>query len=387
MRSNESYFGRFGDPQQPGCFCCGRRWPALLAAVLVLFALSSSPPSVARGQETSSPEAAEAYAKAARAQKNNAYDLAADEWMKFLKDYPKDSLAPRASYYLGVCRLQLKQFAPAATAFRQLLDAAPDHELAEDARLNLGWCLYTLGKDQEPKRLAEAAQRFDELLAKHPDGKYSDQALFFGAESRYAAGEIDQAIPLYRRLLKEHADSRFAADGAYALGVALEEAKRYDEAQPVYESFLAKHADSELVNEVKLRKAETPAAIGASPASGRRLHAIGGDAGIRPGGLRPDAARRLLVERGQGRRGGRSLRGIAREVPSLGLSERSRGGRGPRLLPIATRRPGRKMARPSLGKRKGPGRCALVDSDSLASGKTGGGGTSRQGRTAAGRWR
>ena len=262
MRSIEPYVGRCGAPGEQGCFQSWRRWRPLLAALLVLFAQSAGAPPAVPAQETSSPEAAEAYAKAARAQKNNAYDLAADEWTKFLKDYPKDSLAPRTSYYLGVCRLQLKQFAPAATAFRQLLDAAPQHELAEDARLNLGWCLYTLGKDNEPQRLAEAAKRFDELLEKHPDGKYSDQALFFGAECRYAAGEIDQAIPLYRRLLKEHADSRFAADGAYALGVALEEAKRYDEAQAVYDSFLAKHAESELANEVRMRKAETQLQLG-----------------------------------------------------------------------------------------------------------------------------
>src|SRR5688572_31409613 len=52
----------------------------------------------------SSPEAVLAYREAANLQNNGAFDVAAEEWQKFLKDFPKDPLAAKALHYLGVDR-------------------------------------------------------------------------------------------------------------------------------------------------------------------------------------------------------------------------------------------------------------------------------------------
>ena len=40
-------------------------------------------------------------------QDRGVYDLAADEWEKFLKQFLRDRLAAKAHHYLGLCRLLL----------------------------------------------------------------------------------------------------------------------------------------------------------------------------------------------------------------------------------------------------------------------------------------
>ncbi len=55
-------------------------------------------------------------------QDRGVYDLAADEWEKFLEQFPKDPLTPKAQHYLGLCRLLLKQYDAATVAFQRVID-------------------------------------------------------------------------------------------------------------------------------------------------------------------------------------------------------------------------------------------------------------------------
>ncbi len=50
------------------------------------------------------------YTDAANFQNNSAFDLAVDEWTRFLERFADDPLAPKAQHYLGVCQMQLKQY-------------------------------------------------------------------------------------------------------------------------------------------------------------------------------------------------------------------------------------------------------------------------------------
>src|SRR3954468_19003502 len=79
----------------------------------------------ANGQQKAAPassnEAALAFREAANFQNNGAFEIAAEEWQKFLKDYPKDAYATKARHYLGVCQLQMKQYAAAAASFEAVI--------------------------------------------------------------------------------------------------------------------------------------------------------------------------------------------------------------------------------------------------------------------------
>ena len=90
-------------------------------------------PATAQDKKDSPPEAVAMYADAASFQNNGAFELAVDEWVKFLNKYPKDPLALKAQHYNGVCNLQLKKFDKAAEAFEKVLKSDPNFEFAEDA--------------------------------------------------------------------------------------------------------------------------------------------------------------------------------------------------------------------------------------------------------------
>ena len=211
----------------------------------------------------SSPDALSMYADAANYQNKGAYELAADEWNRFLQRFPQDPLVSKAQHYLGVCQLQLKQFAKAAEAFTAVVTKYPKYEQLEDAYLNLGWCQYSLaGSSGDKARYQEAVDTFAKLVEAFPDGKYVDQALFFQGESLYAIGKKKDASVAYGQLVTKHKESRLRCEALYAMGVALEEAAEYKHAARAYDEFLGACGDSELVTEVRMRKAETTLQLG-----------------------------------------------------------------------------------------------------------------------------
>lgn len=114
---------------------------------LLLFGLFLPP--LISGQE-STPEALNVYSDAAGFQNGGQYDLAAEEWEKFLKRFPKDPLFKKAQHYAGVCQLQLKEFEKAAVHFAEAVKD-PKFEQVEDAFLNLAWCQYSIGRKGKPE--------------------------------------------------------------------------------------------------------------------------------------------------------------------------------------------------------------------------------------------
>src|SRR5688572_31228422 len=89
---------------------------AFLFLAAIAGALATAVPAAAQEKAAaSSSEAVLAYREAANFQNNGALEVAAEEWQKFLKNFPKDPLALKAQHYLGICQLQLKQY-PAAAA-------------------------------------------------------------------------------------------------------------------------------------------------------------------------------------------------------------------------------------------------------------------------------
>lgn len=205
----------------------------------------------------SSPEALNTFADAANFQNNGAFDLAVEEWEKFLKQFSQDPLANKARHYAGVCHLQLKNLDQAAAHFQAVIANDPNFELAEDAYLNLGWCQFTLAGKDNAEQLTKAAATFAAHVDKFPKGKYVDQALFYLGESQYAQGKKQPAIEAYQELVDKHPQSSLRSNAMYALGVSREELRQYKEAGQVYDLFLKEFSQNELANEIRLRKGDT----------------------------------------------------------------------------------------------------------------------------------
>ena len=205
----------------------------------------------------SSPQALAMYADAANYQNNSAFDLAAEEWARFLEAFPNDPLTPKAQQYLGVCQLQLKQYAKAAESFQKVVAKFPKFEQIEETYLNLGWCYYSLATAGDATQYPLAAATFNKLAADFPQGKNVDQALFFEAESLYALGKHKEAALVYGKLVTGHADSKLRADALCALGVTLEEMSEWVQANKAYDKFIEGFPRSDLLTEVRMRRAES----------------------------------------------------------------------------------------------------------------------------------
>ncbi len=91
------------------------------------------------GVHSSRPPAAQTmYADAANYQNNRAFDLAAEEWKRFLERFADDPLAAKARHYRGVCLVQLKQYVEAVAEFQAVISKYPQFELLEDVVLEFG---------------------------------------------------------------------------------------------------------------------------------------------------------------------------------------------------------------------------------------------------------
>ena len=241
-----------------------------------------------RGQETaagadaakSSPAALTMYADAANYQNKSAFELAAEEWTRFLDRFADDPLASKAQHYLGVCQVQLKQYAKAAETLQKILAKYPKFELLEETYLNLGWCQYSLATAGESKKYGEAAATFGQLASVYPKGKYVDQALFFQAESFFALNQRKEAALAYGKLVTGYPESKLRCDALYALGVTLEEMGEWAQAGKSYDMFLEGCQKSELLTEVRMRKAETVLQTGDAKSAEGMFAEVAGVAGF-----------------------------------------------------------------------------------------------------------
>lgn len=232
--------------------------PLVVATWVFVFAsAATSPPLVAaeRGAE-------QQFAAAAALHNRQAFDLAADEWQKFLQDFPEDKRASEARHYLGICLLQKPDYAGAAAAFQKLLAADPKFEQIASSQLYLGLAQFNLARSGQADQYAAAEKTLADLLDKHPEGKHVAQALYYRGEAEYAQGKKGAAVKAYRQFVAAFADDPLFPDALYALGVALDETDQAKEAATVYVDFLKRYPEHALTTDVGVRRAEQLAADG-----------------------------------------------------------------------------------------------------------------------------
>ncbi len=140
-----------------------------------------------------------------------------------------------AFYAKGVAYEELKQFDQALSSFRQLLKGCDRAELITDVQLRMGDMLimqkdyaaaidafsdamestqvaddraYALFRQAfahvQAKAPAEAAKKYDRLLAEYPKSNYASAAILASAQSTYRSGNIDEAAKRFRQVLQQN---------------------------------------------------------------------------------------------------------------------------------------------------------------------------------------
>lgn len=215
----------------------------------------------------------------------NRFDFAADEYEKFLADFPKHELVPEAVYFLAESYYQLNRLEDARGRFREV---ATKHTASK----NHAYALYRLGETSQmlgdhaaaeaalaefvakrptdplvefalPKlggaqvglaKWKEAKETLQKALGKFPKGRLRDQTQYDLARALKQLNEKDAAVALYRAVAANSA-SKLADDAQLAVGTQFFEDKNYESAAAAFLELEQKFAGSPWIAAARLNRA------------------------------------------------------------------------------------------------------------------------------------
>ncbi|MGH7137514.1 MAG: tetratricopeptide repeat protein, partial [Pirellulales bacterium] len=210
----------------------------------------------AQTAKTAGDAATRQFAVAQALQAREHYDLAADEWTKFLKNHASDPRAGQAQYFLGVCRFKNKQYQEAIAAFLQVITAYPKSSQLSSAWLHLGLAQYNAAAGGQTDLYAKAAENLATVLKSFPQSKEVTQAAFYRGEALYALGDKAEAAKLYAEVVEKHAKDPLVPEALYALGVTQNELGQTAAAGASYDAYLKQFPGGRHAAEVTLRRGE-----------------------------------------------------------------------------------------------------------------------------------
>lgn len=114
------------------------------------------------------------------------YDLAAQQFSRFVNNYPASNMRPEAGYYTGMSFYELADYENARIEFQSVAVDFPNHKRAADSWYKIGECYLQMNNR------AEAARAFETVKILHP-------AHNMAAESTLRAGELYQQIKQYEK--------------------------------------------------------------------------------------------------------------------------------------------------------------------------------------------
>jgi TolA-binding protein len=142
-------------------------------------------------------------------------------------------LAPDALYGLGWSELELKRREAAAGAFRQLLEAFPEHPNASAAAVYLARTLIDL------KRAPEAVPLLEPFASKHPDHRLLPEARYLLGHARVLAGQSSAGLADLRAFVAAYPQHELAPQARRAVVDALLREGRKPELAEEYKALMA----------------------------------------------------------------------------------------------------------------------------------------------------
>lgn len=210
----------------------------------------------------SSPAAKAAYTAAAALQNRGVWDLASEAWETLLRDHPRDPLAAKGRYYLGLCRLQEGKWPAAAAAFRGVVEGGgkeggADPETVGLARFELARGAFAQAQEQRTvEAYRDAAGALRECLAANPGPGQAGEVSYLLAEALWQAGDRQAALDGWQRFIADHAASPRLPAVLYALGVAQAETGDPVAAAATLRRFAETFPDDKLADEVAIRRSD-----------------------------------------------------------------------------------------------------------------------------------
>ena len=147
-------------------------------------------------------------------------------YQKILKRYPRDRMAPEASFRIGQIQEQRNDYLRAAGAYRFLVEKYPHTQYFDEAiegQFRIGE-MFLGGKKRSilglkiGNMLEAAVEIFASVVRYAPYGKYTARAQFDIGLAREKQGNSDAAIAAYQAVIDKFPNEPVAADAQYQIG-------------------------------------------------------------------------------------------------------------------------------------------------------------------------
>ncbi|MBX9791515.1 MAG: tetratricopeptide repeat protein [Pirellulales bacterium] len=198
------------------------------------------------------------YAVAAGHYAQGRWQLAVDEFSRFLKDFAGHSRQAQAQFYLAEALVQLERYDEARTSFKALLANHPEHRSAAQARFRSAEAAY-LGRHTD-----EARDEFAAFVELHPGDKLAGNACWYLGTLALDSGDATAAERWFRKGLEKTGEGRTRIELRIGLARALEQSNQQDAAAKVLQDLIGEserpHADEARLLLARLQfRSEKPA--------------------------------------------------------------------------------------------------------------------------------
>ncbi len=143
------------------------------------------------------------------------YELAREEFLRFLKNYPQSNLCEDAKYYSALCLYKLKKYDKAVKEIENFLKVYPRSKFVKEAKLNLAKCYFYLGDFEKSLKIFKEVEKY-----------YPEDVNYWLAEAYFKNKDFKSAIKYYKKLQK----GKYKDYAVYSTGYCYFKLSQYDSA-------------------------------------------------------------------------------------------------------------------------------------------------------------
>ncbi|MFC1651390.1 tetratricopeptide repeat protein [Candidatus Latescibacterota bacterium] len=174
----------------------------------------------------------------------DARDLAAESFQKYIEQFPNTLNTYMAHYYMGFCYYNGRRFTEAIKTFRDYERLYPTTEFAPEAVFYYSDGEYNVGN------LDESIQGFDRMISRYPNHEKVAEAIYTKAWAYLDLENEDEAISSFQLLVDRFPESEFASTSLFSVADYYYNIQDYENAISNYERVLADYPETEVALKV-----------------------------------------------------------------------------------------------------------------------------------------
>ncbi len=186
------------------------------------------------------------------------YSLAAQEFSKFIKNYPADMRIPDARFYSGMAYFSDKNYESARRDFQFLAIDFPKDKRAPDAWQKVAECYAAMGD------YAGAANSLTTIGTFYPGSPNAVSSILLASDYFIKAGDLRSAKDKLQKLIADQPDISEAHQSRLKLALLLKNEKNYTQASIEFQNVMDKAKDPELVAQAMYERARISDELGRS---------------------------------------------------------------------------------------------------------------------------